>query len=101
MRAVSTGGGKIRIVNFDGVEVNFTGEYPTLIVHHRSVPGVISYFTGIMSDYRVNITNMHCYTAPDGQSAYSIVESDQLLTDELIGDIQSNRLILKTIRVQG
>lgn len=46
VRGVSTGGGGIKIVGIDGVEVNFTGEFPTLVLHHNNVSGVISWFTG-------------------------------------------------------
>ena len=35
----SIGGGKIRITRIDGVELDFTGEYATLIVEHLDKPG--------------------------------------------------------------
>ncbi len=97
---VSVGGGKIKIIRLDGVEVNFTGEFPTLIVHHRNVPGVISYFTGILGDHQVNIANMRCYCEPDGRNAYSIMESEQPISPEILYDIRVNKLILKTILIQ-
>lgn len=99
--AVSVGGGKIKIVRLDDVEVNFTGEHPTLIVHHRNVPGVISYFTGILGDHQVNIDNMRCYCEPDGRNAYSVLESEQPLSGEILRDIERNALILKTRLIQN
>lgn len=100
VKAQSIGGGKIRVVSMDGIDVDFSGEFPTLIIQHRYVPGVISYFTGILGDYHVNIAGMRCYRDDDGQTAYSIIESDGRLSDELIGDIKLNKLILKTILIQ-
>lgn len=99
--AQSIGGGKIRVIRLDGVDVNFTGEFPTLIIHHMDVPGVISYFTGVLGDARVNIAGMRCYRGDDGRTAYSVVESDGLLDDQVIRDIKANRLILKTILIQS
>ena len=100
VKAQSIGGGKIRVVCLDGIDVNFTGEFPTLIIRHKYVPGIISYFTGILGDYQVNIVNMRCYRDDDGCTAYSVIESDKLLSDEMIRDIQANKLILKTILIQ-
>lgn len=100
LTGVSVGGGKIRITRLDGIDVNFTGEHPSLIITHRYIPGVISYFTGILGDARVNIVSMHCYLDAKGETAYSIIESDQLLSDEVIADIACNKLILKTTVIQ-
>ncbi|MDD2648602.1 MAG: L-serine ammonia-lyase, iron-sulfur-dependent subunit beta [Eubacteriales bacterium] len=98
--AVSIGGGKIKIIRLDEVDVNFTGEFPTLILKHCNVPGVISYFTGILSDYSVNISSMRCYAEPDGKTSYSIIESEQPIGSEIIKDIRSNKLILNSILIQ-
>lgn len=100
VRAQSIGGGKIRVVGLDGIDVDFSGEFPTLIIQHLYVPGVISYFTGILGDHHVNIEGMRCYRDEDGKTAYSIIESDRRLTDEIISDIKCNKLILKTILIQ-
>lgn len=97
---VSIGGGKIKIIKLDNVDVNFTGEFPTLILKHRNVPGVISYFTGILSDYSVNIDSMRCYSEPDGKNSYSVIESEQPISREIIDDIRSNKLILESILIQ-
>lgn len=97
---VSVGGGKIRIVKLDSIDVNFSGEYPTIIIIQKYVPGVISYFTGILGDAHINIVNMSCYLDNSGETAYSVIETNQLISDEVIKDIELNKLILKTILIQ-
>ena len=36
----SIGGGRINIAQIDGIQTNFTGEYPTLVVHNLDQPGL-------------------------------------------------------------
>ena len=37
--AASIGGGRIEICEIDGLTANFSGDYPTLIVHNIDQPG--------------------------------------------------------------
>lgn len=100
LTAQSIGGGKIRVVRLDGIDVNFTGEFPTLIIQHQNVLGTISYFTGILADNNVNIVNMRCYRGDDIATAYSVIESDQTMSDEVLHDIGINKRIKKMILIQ-
>ena len=43
VRGESLGGGKVRIVRINGVEVDFTGEYNALIVVQKDKPGVVAH----------------------------------------------------------
>ena len=45
VRGESLGGGKVRIVRINGVEVDFTGEYNALIVVQKDKPGVVAHIT--------------------------------------------------------
>lgn len=45
LQAASTGGGRIRVDKLDGIEVNFTGAYNTLIIHSTDVPGKLAEVT--------------------------------------------------------
>lgn len=45
VRGESLGGGKVRIVRINSVQVDFTGEYSAVIVIHQDKPGVIAYIT--------------------------------------------------------
>ena len=70
VRGESIGGGKIRISRINQVEVNFSGEYSTLIVIHYDKPGVIAHITKCLSDQNVNI----CFyeAVPHGKGADSL-----------------------------
>ena len=81
VRGESLGGGKVRIVRINGVEVDFTGEYNALIVVQQDKPGVVAHITRALSDRNVNIAFMRLFREEKGSTAYTIVESDQRLPD--------------------
>ena len=81
VRGESLGGGKVRIVRINGVEVDFTGEYNALIVVQQDKPGVVAHITKILSDRGVNIAFMRLFREEKGHTAYTIVESDERLPE--------------------
>lgn len=42
VRGVSIGGGKVKIVRLNQIDVDFTGEYSTLIISQTDRPGVVA-----------------------------------------------------------
>ena len=54
----SLGGGRINIAEIDGIETNFSGENPTLIVHNLDQPGHVSEVTSMLAHKGVNIATM-------------------------------------------
>lgn len=46
--AASIGGGRIRIEELDGLAANFSGDYPTLIVHNLDQPGHVAEVTSML-----------------------------------------------------
>ena len=83
VRGESIGGGRIRIVRMNDIEVDFTGEYSTLIVGHDDRPGVAAYITGILSDHNVNIAFMKLFREEKGKKAVTVVETDSSIPEEL------------------
>ena len=64
MQAASTGGGRIRVDRLQGVEVNFTGDFNTLVIRNRDTAGRLADVTGALSRAGVNIANMSLPLAP-------------------------------------
>ena len=81
VRGESLGGGKVRIVRINSVDVDFTGEYNALIVVQQDKPGVVAHITKILSDRGVNIAFMRLFREEKGHTAYTIVESDERLPE--------------------
>lgn len=83
----SVGGGSIRITQLNGIEVDLTGAYPTLVIAHHDRPGVISDVTRIIAQYGVNIAFMKVFRRRKGNEAYMIIQTDQNAPDGLAQDL--------------
>lgn len=79
----SIGGGQVVVSNIDGMEVNFTGERPILVTHHRDEPGVISNITFILYEMGINIGNMRVSRSREDHTAHMYIEMDSLTDGDL------------------
>ena len=61
MQASSLGGGRIMVNKLDGIDVNFTGMYNTLVIRNEDASGTVAAVTSILSQLRVNVANMSLY----------------------------------------
>ena len=77
LQACSVGGGRIRVSGLNGIEVNFTGEYNTLIISNQDEHGVVAAVTTILNQLRVNVANMSLFRPKRGGSALMIIETDE------------------------
>ena len=90
VRGESIGGGKMKIVRIDNIDVEFTGEYSTLIVHQQDKPGVVAHITQALSECNVNIAFMRLFRETKGANAYTVVESDHPIPEEVLAQIRTN-----------
>ncbi|QXM05913.1 L-serine ammonia-lyase, iron-sulfur-dependent subunit beta [Crassaminicella indica] len=85
----SIGGGNIKIIKINGLDVEFTGEYSTLIVRQIDVPGVIAKVTKIVSQVEINIAFMRVFRQNKGKDAFMIIETDDPIPKGIIEKIRS------------
>jgi len=100
VRGESVGGGKVRITRINGIQVDFTGEYSTLIVKQTDKPGVVTHITHCLSNHHVNIAFMRLFREEKGGTAYTIVESDEQIPQEILAEMKQNRHIERMILIQ-
>lgn len=91
----SLGGGRINIAEIDGIETNFSGENPTLIVHNLDQPGHVSEVTSMLSHKSVNIASMQLYRSSKGGNAVMVLECDQEIPQEGISWLERIEGVLK------
>ena len=101
VRGESLGGGKVRIVKINGVDVDFTGEYSAVIVVQQDRPGVVAHITKVLSDHGVNIAFMRLFREAKGHTAYTIVESDGRLPEDIAAELSANRYVQDVMIVQS
>ncbi len=93
VRGESLGGGKVMLTRINGVKVQFTGEYHALIVIQRDNPGVVAGITSVLSSWDVNIAYLRVFREEKGGLAYTIVESDEEISEKAIEVIKKNPAI--------
>ncbi|MDD3253761.1 MAG: L-serine ammonia-lyase, iron-sulfur-dependent subunit beta [Lachnospiraceae bacterium] len=101
VRGESLGGGKVRIVRINGVEVDFTGEYSAIIVVHQDKPGVVAHITKCLSDRNANIAFMRLFRESRGHTAYTIVESDDHLPENIVESLKENSNVHDVMVIQS
>ena len=100
VRGESIGGGRMKIVKINNIDVDFTGEYSTLIVKQLDRPGVVAHITKCLSERNVNIAFMRLYREAKGETAYTVIESDHRIPPEIVDLINAHDNIQKTLVIQ-
>lgn len=93
----SVGGGNIEITEINGMEVSFTGEYPTLIIFYNDEPGVISAVTAVLAEKDYNVAFMKVFRSARRMDACMVIESDSTVTDEVLALIRERVKGIKEI----
>ena len=78
----SLGGSRINIAQIDGISTNFSGDYPTLVVHNMDQPGQVAEVTSMLAHKSVNIATMQLYRAGRGGNSVMVLECDQEVPEE-------------------
>lgn len=85
---VSVGGGNILVTEIDGLGVELTGDYPTLVAQYRDEPGVIAEISHVLAQLKINIAFMRVFRHGKGEDAYMTIETDQPITDDMLRTIR-------------
>lgn len=97
---VSIGGGRAVIKKINGVTVDLSGEYHTLVIKHKDMPGVVAKVTNILSTFNINIAFMKLYRENKGTIAYSIIEADQPINSNIIEEIEEYQNVYQAFLIE-
>lgn len=100
VRGESLGGGKAHITGINNVEVDFTGEYNSLIVIQRDMPGVIAHVAECFSTKQVNIAFLRLFREAKGETAFCLVEYDGILPECAVDEIRQNEYVYDVMLIQ-
>jgi len=81
---VSVGGGNILITEINGLSVELTGDYPTLVAQYKDEPGVIAEVSHVLAQLKVNIAFMRVFRHGRGEDAYMTIETDQPIKEDIL-----------------
>lgn len=99
--ASSLGGGRIEVVEMNGLRAKFSGDLPTLIVQNRDQPGHVRDVSDVLARNSVNIATLHLYRDYPGGSAVMIIETDKAVPAESLNALRAIRGITGVTFVSG
>ncbi len=82
----SIGGGNILITDINGNEVEFSGDYPTILLKYKDQKGVISRISSILASNEINIATMK--VTREENIATMVVEADSNIDKQVIEDVE-------------
>ena len=80
--------------------LNLPEEYSTLIVQQIDKPGVVAHITQCLSEENVNIAFMRLFREDKGATAFTIVESDEEIPEEILEQIRVNKHVKDLMLIQ-
>lgn len=101
VQASSVGGGSIMVNKLDGIDVNFNGQSPTLIVHNLDQPGHVAEVASMLAHKSVNIATMQLYREQKGEYAVMVIETDQKIPENAIAWLEHLEGIIKVTYFNG
>ncbi len=72
----SIGGSLINISSIDGQEANFSGDYPTLIIYNKDLPGRLALVATELARRQINLATLKVNRSVRGEDAIMIIECD-------------------------
>ena len=79
----------------DDIDVNFSGEYNTLIIHNVDQPGHVAEVTSLLAHKSINIANMNLYRDRRGGYACMVIEIDQQMPQSALDWLKRVEGIIK------
>ena len=96
---VSVGGGAAVITRINGVEIDLTGDYHTILVRQQDTPGVVAAITSALSEHQINIAFMRLYREARGSLAYTIIEADEAIPPAAVAQIHAHPSIQSALLI--
>ena len=90
----------MKIVRINQIDVEFTGEYSTLIVSQTDKPGVVAHITQCLSEENVNIAFMRLFREDKGANAFTVVESDEMIPPSVLDKIKAHEHVSDLMLIQ-
>ncbi len=101
VQASSIGGGRIMINKIDGIDVNCSGELPTLIIHNLDQPGLVAKVTTRLSEKNINVATMQIFRDKRGGFAVMVIETDQPIFKDNLSYLESIDGVVKVTYFKG
>ncbi len=100
LTGISVGGGAIQVRDVNGRPVELTGEFDTLLIVARDIPGTTATVTRLLAEAGVNIAFLEVSREKRGRDATMIIQADQPISESLVGKVQEFEWVRFARRLQ-
>lgn len=97
----SIGGGNIIISAVNNYEVQLSGKYPSIIIVHQDMPGVVNGVTAALARYNINIAYMKVSRSERGAEALMNIEVDDTISSEAVKACNKVIGVKKVLRIDA
>lgn len=87
VRGESIGGGAARLSRLDDLDIDITGEYNSVIVYQRDVPGVLGFIASTFGRAGINIGSVSLKRRRKGGQAINMLEVDDPVPDDVRAEL--------------
>ena len=94
VRGESIGGGAARITRLNGIAVELTGEFHSLVIKQRDVKGTLAFIATCLSEHDVNIATTRLFREGRGEIAYTVMETDEPVPESLVAAIAAGPSVI-------
>ena len=101
MLGSSIGGGKVMVSSINGMDIEFSGDYPTIITFHRDQPGAVAQVSEILSRHSINIAFLKVFRSSRGSDACMVIECDQEAEPDLLEQIKALQAIKEVMFINA
>ncbi|MBS6063319.1 L-serine ammonia-lyase, iron-sulfur-dependent subunit beta [Criibacterium bergeronii] len=95
----SIGGGNIKIIDIDGLKLDFTNDFPTIVLKYGEQKGIISFVSTILAESGYNIEKM--ITDKSDDMVTLLVEVSEEPSEEILDKILNDKRFAITKFIQG
>ncbi|AUD14121.1 MULTISPECIES: L-serine ammonia-lyase, iron-sulfur-dependent subunit beta [unclassified Planococcus (in: firmicutes)] len=99
MMGISIGGGKIEITELNGFPLRLSGNHPAILVVHDDRSGCIASVANCLYKYDINIGHMEVSRKERGDMALMVIEVDQTVDVEVMGELRELPNITQVTRI--
>lgn len=99
LRGESIGGGNAVITKLNGVDVELTGNYNTLVIEQIDKKGVLAFLTTVLSANDINIGTVRLFREGKGKKATTIIEVDSEIPAQVTAALYSMGAVKNVIIV--
>lgn len=91
---VSLGGGRVSIVDIDGLAVRFSGKYDVLLLTYLDVPGMVGFIGEVLGARQINIAYLQISRDAESGKATAFLKLDAPCTPQVLAELRQDPRVM-------